>query len=405
MKILRIGSFHGAPYRYINLIKNNPSDDFKWIHLEGDLSIQALKNLVDLEDINNISFLTFPKSAYLRTFQRISHNSKIKFSPLFYPLYVIIFKIFVKLSNLPLEINKAYEQSDFIWIGNNDLDYCLTLTSFFKYKFPNKNINLSYQEHRSKFRFDEKLALKLSDRLIIPSTPSMEILEGIYNINLRFKTSIANEDWRSKCYQFIGEKPKNKTPKILIISNFAEYGLPSERRGSRVNYIKVLDVFLNLGAEVSLYVNKICFSYGYPNENKNTPYHKLNDNNPNFELIQGPLSLNSKDDYKLFYHFDYGFLHNYIEGESVNKFNSINIPNRLFEYLNMGIKPIILEGSLKEAEKILKAVEIYFPLKQYSDLLNKHELEPNSFYFESNNLTFENFYNILVNKGNLLKRS
>lgn len=398
MKILRIGSFHGAPYRYINLFKDNTNDDFIWIHLKGDLSIKSLKKFIVAEKVNNITFFEMPKSPYIKIFQRISYNSKINLPQLFYPLYVILFKIFVRFFQLPFKIRKAYNESDFVWVGNNDLDHCLTLTSFFKYKFPNKKINLSYQEHRSKFRFDEKLALKISDRLIIPSTPSMEILERIYNIKLKFKTNIGNEDWRSKCYQFLGEKPKNKIPKILIISNFAEYGTPSERRGSRVNYIKVIDIFLSLGAKVSLYVNKICYTYGSPNENKNTPYHILNDQNHNFELIQGPLSLNLLKDYEFFYNYDYGFLHNYIEGEVVNRFNSINIPNRLFEYLNMGVKPIILEGSLKEAEKILKAVEIYFPLKRYSDLLNKHELEPNSFCFESNNLTFENFYSILLNK-------
>ena len=396
MKILRIGSFHGAPYRYLNLFKDNPSDNFTWIHIKDDSSIKSLKLLLNQHDINNVSFLVIPGIIYVELFQKIALKLNESISKIIFPLYSTLFKLFSFATILPKEITKIFKQSDLIWIGNNDLDYCLALTCYFKFKFPKSSICLSYQEHRSTFRLDEKLALKLADKLIIPTYRSVKILNEIYDINFEPKVSIANEDWRSKAYQYTGIKVKNTVPKILIISNFAEYGSISARRGSRVNYLRVLELFLKLNIEVHLYVNKICYSFGYPEEDKDTPYHKLENKYNNFKLNHGPLSLNSIKDYEKFYEFDYGFLHNYIKGESVNRFNSINIPNRIFEYLNMGIKPIILKDTLIEAEDLLKSVNVYFAIDDYNKLYEKHIEEPKTFDFKTNKLTFEEFFKVLL---------
>ena len=396
MKILRIGSFHGAPYRYINLFKDNPSHDFSWIHLKGDLSIISLKLLLNQHDLNNITFLVMPGNIWVKLFQKISLNLGEGISKKIFRMYNLLFKFFAFATFLPREITKTFKQADLIWVGNNDLDYCLALTCYFKLKFPDSSVCLSYQEHRGTYRLDEKLALELADKLVIPTLRSVKLLSELYSINAQSKVHIANEDWRSKVYQYTGLKVKNVIPKILIISNFAEYGAISSRRGSRVNFLRVVEIFLKLNIEVHLYVNKICFSFGYPEDDKGTPYHNLENQYNNFKLIHGPLSLNSVADYEKFYEFDYGFLHNFVKDEEINKFNTINIPNRMFEYLNMGIKPIILEDTLIEAQELLRSINVYFSVSDYIELFEKHREEPESFNFQPNKLTFEEFFKILL---------
>lgn len=398
MKILRIGSFHGAPYRYVNLFMDNPDNQYTWIYLNGDNSVENLISIVDeTNTINNVIFIKIENFLFLKLNQIVSINLHPKIGKIFFFIYKILFKLLIKLVFLPKSVGFRMINSDFIWVGNNDLDYCLGLASLLKYKYPKLQFSLSYQEHRSRFRLDEKLALHLVDKLIIPSSGSLNKLEQVYNNNYEIKTKIANEDWRSDCLRYNYKKTKNITPKILIISNFAEYGEKSDRRGSRVNYLNIIKSLIKQGAEVDLYVNKICQSFGYPDENSNTPYHLLSNENQNFKLIKGSLKLNFKSDYIKFYNYDYGVLHNFSPGEKINNFNEINIPNRMYEYINMGIKPIVIKNTLLEAEKIVKQLKFGVILENYHDLMSIHENENNSINIIKHDLTFENFIKICLN--------
>ena len=128
-----------------------------------------------------------------------------------------------------------------------------------------------------------------------------------------------------------------------------------------------------------------------------TPYHDLNDKEENFTLVKGPLQLHSIDDYLQFKDFDYGILHNYEENEVVNNFNKINIPNRIFEYICMGIKPILIKDTLSEAEKLIYDLEFGIVLENYSHLFEMHKEEDELTKVNNTYYTFENYISIILN--------
>lgn len=397
MKILRIGSYHGAPFRYINLFKNSEFE-YSWIYLDGDNQVENLIKLAKHNDVNNVDFIKVKNVKLIQFIQKVSLKLAGHISRIIYPIYIVGFRILFSSYKFPDEVYTLVENADFTWIGNNDLDHCLVLTSLFKYKFPDQIIRLSYQEHRSIYRLDEKMALEYADKLIIPTMGSVKILKEIYNKDFINKTVIANEDWRSESLHIIEPSKKNEKPRILIISNFAEYGKPSARRGSRVNYLSVINQLLEMNCEIHLYANKICYSYGFPDMDTNTPYHEMNDNEENFTLVKGPLPLNTLDDYEQFKDFDYGLLHNFEKNEVINNFNKINIPNRTFEYICMGIKPILIKNTLIEVEKLIYGFNFGIVLESYSQLIDRHKEEDELVKVHNTYYTFENFIRIILNE-------
>ena len=385
MIINRIGTYHGAPYRYINYLKENPKIHIRWIHLYNDPMVESLKEEINTLDLKNISFHSISKlnSKYLRLLQRFSLITQ-RFGILQNRFGLNLFRIILKIIGLDNTTKYFFKDNSSInWSGNNDVDNSLILTAWLKIKFPKIKIIYSYKEHRCNFRIDEGLALMLSDKIIIPAVSSIDSLSEIYKTNFSSKTVFGDEDWRSKSIiEFITNNDsiqklssRDKLPHVIFLTRYAEYNETTDiRRGSRINFLTIMRTFAENNIKVHLKAMCICDTIGSGCEISNTPYHKLAEEYPNYVFIEKPMNLNINEDYLALSKFDFGIIHNYKEGEETNNFSKMNIPNRLFEYTAANVKPIIIRNTLLEVEHIILKENYGIIADTYKDAANQmHE--------------------------------
>jgi hypothetical protein len=364
MIINKIGTYHGAPYRYINLLKENSEIKLRWLHLSDDKMVEELKEEVARLGIPNIDFyqISQNRSKAIRQIQRLClvlqrigylQNKRGEF----------LIRGLLKLLSLDRITREFFENNDnFNWSGHNDVDNSLVLTAWIKIKIPHLKITYSYKEHRCKYRLDESLALTLADKLIIPTNSSVEILSEIYNSEFSSKTLLGDEDWRSQSItNFIKESNNSqklslndKVPHVIFLTRYAEYGESVERRGSRINFLNIIEVFAINKVKVHLKAMCICENVGKECRTKKTPYHELSEKYPDYVNIEDPIKLNINEDYLELSKFDFGIIHNYNEGEETSVFSKINIPNRVFEYMAANVQPIVLRNTLNEVERIIE---------------------------------------------------
>lgn len=418
MILNRLGTFHGAPYRYINYLKDNPDIVIRWFHLHGDPMIESLMSELELLGLNNILFysLTETTSNKLRLVQRIALFTK-RNNILQNRLGVALLRIYLRSIRVDRNILALFkEEVDVTWCGNNDLDYSLTFLAWIKLKLPHLFINYSYKEHRCTFRLDESLGLSLADGLIIPSKSSLLALNEVYKMDFSTKTFYADEDWRSRSIsEFVRENKKNKLskedecPHVIILTRYAEYGnIVDPRRGSRINFLRIMKVFAEKGLKIHLKSMCICDNIGGVCMTENTPYHDLKIEYPDNIFIEEPISLNRDADYLDLSVYDFGIIHNYEEGESTNSFSRVNIPNRLFEYYASGVMPIVLRNTLMEVEQIIEDSNFGLIVDNYkeaaskmNDYIRNDDSSEQAFIYEK---SFETFMMVLLNGNNdLLK--
>lgn len=409
MIVNKIGTYHGAPYRYINLLKTNPEIELRWLHLSDDKMIENLKDEVNILRLNNISFHSISQnhSKILRQIQRLCLI--LQRMGLFQNKFgEIIVKNLLKLIKLDKETKEFFEHYDhYNWSGHNDVDNSLVLTAWLKIKIPHLKITYSYKEHRCKYRIDESLALDLADKLIIPTDSSINILSEIYKNTFSNKSLIGDEDWRSKSISnFINKNNtlkklslKDKIPHVIVLTRYAEYGDSIERRGSRINFINIIKIFAKNNIKVHIKAMCICENVGKECKTSKTPYHELSERHPEYVYIENPINLNTDEDYLELAKYDFGIIHNYEEGEETSIFSKINIPNRVFEYMSSNVQPIVLRDTLTEVENIIRTEGFGLIVDTYQEAseemnksINQSENSDLSFKFSK---TFETFFQIL----------
>lgn len=409
MIINKIGTYHGAPYRYINFLKDNPEIELRWIHLNNDKMVEKLKEEVTKLGLCNVSFysLSQTNTKILKQLQRYSLIfQKLGIYQNSFGIYVL--KIILKLVKLDKTTKKYFKEQNYLnWSGHNDVDYSLILTAWLKIKLPHLKITYSYKEHRCKFRIDEGLALSLVDKLIIPTSSSIDTLSKIYNANFANKSLIGDEDWRSKSIsEYIYNNNdieklslRDNTPHVLFLTRFAEYGDNVERRGSRINFINIINIFAKNNIIVHLKAMCICENIGKECETTNTPYHILSQKYPKNIFIEDPIILNKDEDYLEISKYDFGIIHNYEEGEETSKFSKINIPNRVFEYMAANVQPIVLRNTLTEVENIILSEKFGIIVNSYEEAstemhnkINKNKINKKFKFSKS----FEAFINVLM---------
>lgn len=412
MKINRFGTFHGAPYRYINFCKNNPEISINWFHLQGDVMIEELKKLVETNELQNIRFFSVSSriSKKIKMAQRVALVTR--------RLGIFQNKLGQSLFKLGLSLLIARDKNlnsilsdsaDLSWCGSNDVDFSLTFLIWLKLKWPDLDLVYSYKEHRCSFRIDEGLALDMASTLILPTESSMLELNKVYDLDLSVKTKYADEDWRSASIgQYVKSAKVSKyssvdsCPHVIILTRYAEYGNSIDpRRGSRINFLRIIQTFASNGVKVHLKSMCICENIGGICHHNSTPYHKLATDFPEHVFIEDPIKLNLDSDYLELAKFDYGILHNYEEGELTNAFSRINIPNRLYEYFVSDVRPIVLENTLEEVENIIRDIEFGLIVKNYKEAADKMKEQVTHKRVISHshafNSSFETFMETLIN--------
>jgi len=395
MIILRVGSSTISYSRYIDLLMNPEIELLIFLTDKKDLFTANLTRFFNnsrFSEIYNkkVKIYHYELSNIKRLIRRILYissrfsmegdliNSVIRNMD---SIWEFLLKTYFKLDkfNILRDIIKIYSP-DFIWSGSNDFDGSNFITWYLK-EIYGSNILLirSYKEHRCRFVLDEKKALELSDALILTSSRNVETLEQIYSINLKNKTLIADEDWRSSyVINYVKSTPVSKIssidgcPHVVILTGVATYGVNDYRRGSRYNYLKIIRELIKNNVYVHLHAKNIIESTGKSKVSvNNNPYYELAKKSEFFK-IEEPLNLDYRlEDYFILKRYDAGILHNYVEGEPITSFTKINIPNRLYDYQLSDVLPIVISGNMLDVEDIIKDTKFGIIASDYNEVAEK----------------------------------
>lgn len=380
MRILRIGSTHGSPTRYLDVLKNPEIEHITWLTHEDDIMVKRVFQVCNtLEDdfSNKFKLVTFKKNSLAGFWIRVLNflaNRRIKLPLTFDFLLILITNTIFYFTSCNV-YRKALKENvfDFVWSGNNDSDgvnyavWAVSLVSSIK-------IIHAYQEHRCSYRIDEKIALRAAHHLILPSKRNLLSFEATYNLDLERKTSFGNEDWRSlyliENIENIPTIPQHLhcEPSLIILARFATYGSNSVRRGSRVNYVRVMEELASRGVHVHLNCLKIVEDLESMHFCKNNPYSDLKEKYPHYVHIDTALNLDDLSSYGILKSYTAGLLHNFVADEEINSFSEMNVPNRFFEYLICNVLPVVKKNTLKDAEDLINSIGFGVIYENYDEL-------------------------------------
>ncbi|MGF1721718.1 hypothetical protein L4D20_16945 [Vibrio kyushuensis] len=383
MRILRIGSTHGSPLRYLDILNNKDIDHITWVTHENDLMVKKVfEKCQELEPnfSKKFTLVTFKMTVVANFWIRVLNflaSKKIKLPGFLEKFLILITNVVFYLTTSQIYRKVLTESKyDFVWSGNNDSDgvnysvWALSIVSPI-------NIVHSYQEHRCSYRVDEKVAICAAHHLILPSERNLQSFNTTYNVDLQYKTSFGNEDWRS---QYLMNKiskiaavnhHSSNEPSVIILARFATYGRNGSRRGSRINYVDVMEELASRGIHVHLNCLKIVDDIDTMNYQEGNPYDCLKDKYPTFIHIDSALDLNDFNSYGSLKGYTAGLLHNYVEDEDINAFSEMNVPNRLFEYLISDVPSVLKLSTLKDAEDLIKSMDFGILYQDYDELEEK----------------------------------
>lgn len=389
MKILRVGGSSTSYTRFLDLLEDTEVESLVVLTEDEYFAekLKSLKNVASLlgykEDIlKKLEVYQFKLYFFERAIRRLLYEgSRLSFwGDLFSNTTKYLnFPISMYMRNMslkPLESILDIHKPDFIWSGSNDFDGSNFLTWWIKERYKNMPLIRSYKEHRCKFVLDEKNALGLSNAIIIPTERNLRVLEEVYSLKLKDKTYFADEDWRaSKLVRYVRDIVTEKLshidgyPHVVILAGVATYGEYDYRRNSRYNYIDIIKTLTKNKIYVHLQAKKIIESTHNPVCSPTNPYFKLASECEYFIIEKPTINLDENlSDYFVLKKYDAGILHNYVEGEPINKFTKVNIPNRLYEYQMAGVLPIVIEGTILDVEDIIKKTNFGIIAKDYKEV-------------------------------------
>jgi hypothetical protein len=378
LNIIRIGSAHGSPGRYIDVATSPDIASVLWIAKRGDIMVENIFRYGESQSAEfrkKFKVIYFSESFRFKVIKKLTRLSNInnfiaKLS--YYPLLLIS-----RFMYLP-EISSSLKDKDinFIWAGNNDSDSITQILLCYAHQFTAPLV-FAYQEHRCSYRMDEAYSIKVCDILVLSSQRNLEFFSTLYDNSIINKSIIANEDWRSiQLIKKVNDYKVNKLssfdniPRILILARFVTYGVKkNKRRGNRVNYLNIIEAILASGAIVHLNCLAIYECLDTKTYCKNNPYEQLKTLYPDTFFIDEAYDMEDIASYLDMKKFDAGILHNYVAGEKVSQFSKMNTPNRFFEYLVADIIPIVIKNTLLDVEEIINKINYGIVAESYPDAI------------------------------------
>ena len=369
LKILRIGGINPTSSRFLVLIELSEIEKIYFFIPFNEKN--NIEDLIETAHFFNEEYLL--KKIEIHFIQPISLLSKIirKLAKLFKSEQGMGFayRNFIKEIKNKLDV-------DFIWIGDNDFDgsndLFVALNSKIKNKIPYFR---SYKETRFQKKWTEYYTLKFVDKLIFPSTSYIDFFKELYNLKLN-KNLIADLDWRySKVISWVKNlnviklsKYDNK-PHVCILTGKALCSPKEKRSGFRYYFIPIIEELIKRDIVVHLHAMKIIKE----NNSIENPYEKIS-RETGLLFIEKPLNLRvGSKDYEILKRYDAGILHPLIPENkiSLQKFQLINIPNRLYEYQMANVLPLAQLKSTPEAEKIINKTNFGIIFSDFDDLSEK----------------------------------
>lgn len=226
----------------------------------------------------------------------------------------------------------------------------------------NKGVRItrSYKETRPGYDYLEKMSFKLADRIILNSEDNKKFFKAKYgekifeckNVIVGLDEDCPSTHIKNKIKYFDKLSSIDNKKHIVILAGRVFSDSRDERSGSRLFYIDLINEFLEHGFIVHLHTRKI-----YPDDNGEDQYAVLQKKNKGYFHIENPLDLQGDDwekAYSLLSRYDYGIIHNFIEGTSNSEFDKYNIAHRYYDYLLAHVIPVIPRGKSIVLEKIIQ---------------------------------------------------
>lgn len=271
---------------------------------------------------------------------------------------------------------------DEVLVSYNDFDESGILFLLLKDRLSgDARITRAYKESRPGFNLVERESFRYADRLVFNHRGHYEFFEKKYGKDLFANKEILldlDEDFCGK-QAVINFSPLTKLSlsdgklHVVILASKVFSDTSNKRSGARLCYISMIEEFLSVGLSVHLHTLKI-----YPDKNGVNQYEKLAYKNPNF-IIEPPLDFNkTQEAMAILSRYDYGVMHNYIEGTSNSGFDKYNIPHRYYEYQIAEVIPLLKKNETVVLEDIISEKNTGCIYADCKEILN----------FNKSNITF-----------------
>ena len=357
------------------------------LSFQGDKWVDALNTFEEItvikyndkeEKVPGLNYYIFEtngviKRAFIKFIRLFNEKEKLEFVELF---LVNVFRLF--LIKDMRRIKKF--QFDEVYAAYNDFDDSALLLILFKPLFKGVRVTRAYKESRPGYKFMEKYAFVYSNRVILNSKENKEFFENKYGKSFfSHKDVMVNLDEDVLGTKYINGVQRQKKLSdtdnkihLVILAGRVMSDTSDKRSGSRLFYIPLIREFLEAGMAVHLHTLEICNDTNGVNQ-----YEVLKNIYPELFFIEPPLDFSGdawKNSYSVLSRYDYGIMHNYIEGTSNTEFDKYNIPHRYYEYLLSHVIPILPQGKTIVLENTINENKSGVVYKDIIDLKKTHEV-------------------------------
>ena len=344
MELLKIGSLNIPQSRWSDVI-----DCFDGMYV---LQIKGEEEQFIHEKINYIYLdNTLLNSFLVVCLRRFSHNKNFDWAS-----KLCLFA--VRLLNIKLLNTIKNLQIDEVHISYNDFDDSGILANVVFPVIKNKRITRAYKETRPGYQYIEKKSFQIADRIVLNCVEDQKMFEAKYGSCFFVDKEVIldlDEDFRSeKTINSVKHLPKysetDGKKHFVILAGRVMSDSTDERSGSRLYYLPKIREMIEAGFVVHLHTKRII-----NDKNGINQYKRLEESSNGSFIIEPSLNLaNDINAYSILSRYDYGVLHNFIEGTSNSEFDRVNIPNRYYEYQIAHVIPIVKAGETIVMERIFR---------------------------------------------------
>lgn len=264
---------------------------------------------------------------------------------------------------------------DYVHVSYNDFDESAFLLVLIKpYLKKDAIITRVYKESRPEWKYMERKAFLLSDRIVLNEVENVSFFERKYGQSIfsgkKISTGLDEDAIGEEYVKRIKYAEKLSTADnrrhMVILCGRAFSDTSDRRSGSRLFYVAMIKEFLEAGFVVHLHTLKI-----FPDMNGVNQYEVLREKYKDLFFIESPLSFDDahfEESYMVLSRYDYGVLHNFVEGTPNTEFDKYNIPHRYYEYELAHVAPILLKGKTIVMQRIMEEEKTGIVYSKPSDI-------------------------------------
>lgn len=375
MKLLKVGFLDLEGYRWKDALR--VFDELHVLQLYRDGEDIIVHPDVHYHFFPSTFFNRFMLLGYFKSLLMLFNTSRIP-----KPILSIMKKLFtIKNQNTLREISDI--GFDDVHISYNDYDESGILALLLKDKFEGKRITRAYKETRIKKDPIEYESFLMADRVVLNNDKNIEFFQKKYGDSIFDGKEVItgiDEDYLPELVlkevapnvEKLSEHDGRKHVVILAGRVMSDY--EDERSGSRLCYIDLIKDFLSNEFAVHLHALRI-------NKDKNgiDQYEVLKKQYPDSFFVEPPIDFSEKNTskaYRLLSRYDYGIMHNFVEGTTNTEFDKYNIPHRFYKYCGAGVTPVLEKGKTIVLENLLNDTNSGFIYTDISELKQERETKP-----------------------------